>query len=97
MLLEKGADVNARPIRGDAALAQALENPPDIEIAKVLLENGASLKAIRPGDVESAVKRADSKVLQLLKAYSLKQLQQTQPSLEVKESSANKSIEEETP
>jgi ankyrin repeat protein/tetratricopeptide (TPR) repeat protein len=82
MLLEKGANANAQTIGGDGPpLMHAIENA-DVEIVKALLEKGARLSARPRRLMEVARKSRSKELLELLKAYALKQTNQIDLPLE---------------
>lgn len=73
MLVEKGADINARTVDNTAPLAYALGRNPNVKIVKFLLEKGASVNAADNFDFTAEVVRSGNKeVLELLKAHGLK-------------------------
>ena len=81
MLLEKGANVNAKTIGWDGSpLLRAVEHA-NIEIVKFLLKKGASLDAgVESNDLwRAATESGNQEVLELLKAHGLKHIDRTQP------------------
>ena len=82
MLVEMGADVNAQTIGSDGAPLMGAVERADVEIVKILLQNGASLRAGENSDdlwIE-AKNRGNKKILEMLKAHALKHPDQPQPS-----------------